>query len=649
MDSPTRPLLVYDGDCEFCRMWIARWRHATGPRVEYTPYQQVASRFPGIAVERFRAAVQWIAADGGRAEGADAVFRALACAPGRAWPLWAYHHLPGVAGVSEWGYRRVAGNRVPLARLTRLLWGHHVVPPGDAVTAWLFLRLLGVVFALAFASAGVQMAGLVGPTGILPAREYLSAVAAHYGATRYVVVPTLCWLGSGDAALATIAAVGGAGALALAAGIAPGLALLVAWASYLSLVSVGQEFFWFQWDALLLEAGFLALFLVPWRWRSRLRDAPAPPRSGVWLLRWLLFRLVFASAVVKLSSGDATWRNLTALTWHYQTQPLPPWTAWYAHQFPVAFQRLSAAVMFAIEGGAPFLMFTPRRLRLAGAAAIAGLQLLILVTGNYGVFNVLTMALCVLLLDDGVWPRWLRRWRCGPAAAPSPDAAGPSEFRATTTPAAQASASRAAASTLRRAVAAALVALSLVPLLSAFRRPMPWLEPLAAVHRSIAPFELSNSYGLFAVMTTERDEIVVEGSADGTDWRPYTFRWKPGDPRRRPEFVVPHMPRLDWQMWFASLSDVRRETWFLRFCERLLQGSPAVLRLLEGAPYPAPPRYVRAVSWDYRFTDARTRRATGAWWVREPRGLYCPVLTLDHGSLAAAPMDSLGNLATPGP
>ena len=629
MQPLTKPLFVFDGTCGFCRKWVARWRRATGDRVDYAPFQEAAARFPEIPPERFAAAAQLIEPGGRRSEGAEAVFRSLAQAPGRGWPLWLYDHVPGFAAVSDWCYRRIARHRPLCDRVTDAVWGPHVVPPGETLTAWIFLRLLGIVAALAFVSLALQIKGLAGTEGILPAREFLDAVRSHYGAMSPALVPTLCWFGASDAALLGMSVAGVAFSLLLAAGIAPVASLVGVWVLYLSLASAGQEFFYFQWDALLLETTFLSLFLAPWRWRSRPRDDPPPPRAALWLLRWLLFRLVFSSAVVKLSSGDPTWRHLTALTWHYQTQPLPPWTAWYAHQLPAWFQKLSAAVMFAIEGLVPFFIAAPRRIRFAAAGMLAGLQLLILVTGNYGIFNLLTIALCALLLDDGVWPR--RR-----SARARTDLAEPEP---------RAHAGVAWPARALRPIAAALVVLSLVPLTNAFRWPVTWLGPVAIGHRALSPFQLSNSYGLFAVMTTERDEIDVEGSDDGVTWRSYPFRWKPGDPMREPAFVAPHMPRLDWQMWFASLGDVRRETWFLRFCDRLLRGSRPVTALLESTPFPrSPPRFVRALFWDYRFTNAATRRATGAWWRRELRGLYCPVLTLVDGRLAAVESDSLGNV-----
>jgi hypothetical protein len=254
---------------------------------------------------------------------------------------------------------------------------------------------------------------------------------------------------------------------------------------------------------------------------------------------------------------------------------------------------------------------------MCAAAAIAFLQSLILATGNYGFFNWLTLALCVLLLDDAVWPLWLRR-RAGlvvvGGAAPQPGT--PGGHRVAT------------------AVAVGLGLLGAVPLLGAMRVPGTWLGPLPYAYELVQPFRTVNPYGLFAVMTTRRLEIEVEGGDDGVHWRPYAFRWKPGDPRRRPAFVPGHMPRLDWQMWFAALEPDRPAPWFLGFARRLLSGSRPVLGLLDGDPFPErPPRLLRASLYQYRFTDAAGRRATGAWWSREYVGEYLPPVELLGGRL----------------
>jgi len=615
-----RPLLVYDGNCGFCKRWVARWQRVTGDRVAYAPSQEAALRVPDIPESAFAEAVHLIEPDGRRSRGAEAVFRALAYAPRRRGWLWAYRHVPGFRGLTEWCYRLVAGHRPAFSRLTGWIWGAHVTPPGETVTAFLYLRLLGVVYAIAFVSLWTQVSGLIGSGGILPASATLQSLrsAESLGLSRYWLAPTLCWITSADWFLSALCAGGAALAVSLALGFAPVPCLIGLWAAYLSLATVCREFLWFQWDGLLLEAGFIALFLAPWGILPRPHSAA--PRGALRLTRWLLFRLLFASAAVKLASGDPVWRDLTALRYHYETQPLPTWIAWYAHHLPLWFQRASAGTTFLIEGLVPFLIFTPRRIRFLAAALIAGQQLVIAATGNYGFFNLLTLAMCVLLLDDEVWPPSLRA-RLEGRGKPAP--------RAGSWPA-----------WIRRPVLVAVFLLSLVPLFAAMHAPQSLLGPLPGAYGLIAPLRTVNHYGLFAIMTRERREILVEGSADGVDWKPYEFRHKPGDPTRRPGFVAPHQPRLDWQMWFAALSDYRREFWFLRFCEELLGNSKPVLRLLARNPFrDAPPRYLRAVVYRYHFTDPAARRSTGAWWRREPLGLYCPVLTLEEGHLVAAPAE----------
>jgi lipase maturation factor 1 len=608
--------MIWDGTCGFCRRWVERWRATLGDRVDFATSQEVASRFADIPAERFREAVQLVEPDGTVTQGAEAVYRSLARAPGRGWMLALYRRLPGFAAASEALYRLVAAHRPAFDRLTTLLWGAHLVPPGRRFTAWIFLRLVGVTYLIAFLSLGVQVDGLVGSRGILPVGEFLALVRQHFGPgfDAFTFAPTLAWLGPGDGALHAMCVAGAIAAALVVAGLVAPVALFACWVLYLSLVTAGQNFLWFQWDGLLLETGLLAIALAPRRWWSRPASDPPPSRLAVAVVLWLLFRLMLSSAAVKITSGDPTWHDLSALTHHYETQCLPTWPAWYMHHLPRGFQRLSTLVMFACEGLAPFLLLAPGRLRLLGVAAMIGLQLMIAATGNYGFFNLLAIALCVLALDDAVWPRWR------PAAVPAP--ARPARWaRAVGVPA-----------------AVIYLAISLVPMLQVLRWPTGWMGPLPAIHSRFSGFRSIDRYGLFAVMTTRRIEIELEGSMDGATWQPYAFRWKPGDPRRRPAFVAPHMPRLDWQMWFAALSDFQSESWFLPFCRRLLEGSPPVLRLMGRDPFAgSPPRFLRAVAWDYHFTDAATRKATGAWWRRERLGLYCPVLGLEGGRLYAVP------------
>jgi hypothetical protein len=482
---------------------------------------------------------------------------------------------------------------------------------------WLFLRGMALVWLAAFLSLAVQVQGLAGPEGILPAQRTLDAVRDAWGTDALLQAPTVCWWTGAGARTLDLLCAGGVGLAVLAAvGVLPGPCLLLLCAVYLSLAVVCSTFLQFQWDLLLQEAGLLAAFLAPWKaWAPGLaRDRP-PSRTVLVLLRLLLFKLLFLSGVVKLTSGDPTWHDLTALRYHYWTTCLPTWTGWWMYQLPDAFHRASAVGMFVAELGVPFLFFAPwRRVRAAAAAAEVGLQAAIAATGNYGFFNLLAVVLCIPVLDDttlraGIPVRWRER-----LATPSADAWVPAWRRAPAF-----------------ALAAVVLPLSLLQMQAHVLgvRSLPGIAVRAL--QAAQPWRSVNGYGLFANMTTTRFEIVVEGSNDGETWLPYAFRYKPGDPLRRPRFIQPHMPRLDWQMWFAALSDWRRQPWFLNLLERLLEGSPPVVALLENDPFPdAPPRRIRAVLWDYRFTDREERRVTGAWWKRERRGLYCPVLERDE-------------------
>ena len=312
---------------------------------------------------------------------------------------------------------------------------------------------------------------------------------------------------------------------------------------------------------------------------------------------------MFMSGYVKLASGDATWHGLTALTLHYQTQPLPTWIAWYAHQLPAWFQKFSCGVMFALELVGPFLLFGPRRLRLGAALALAAFQVIIALTGNYTFFNLLTVVLCLLFLDDAWWSRWF-------GIAPRLYSAALASRRAVS-----------ARPPLRRwtgrAVTGVFLAASLVVTLPSLLRLRSWPAWFVSTYRVVAVTRSVNSYGLFAVMTQTRPEIIIEGSLDGRTWTPYEFKWKPGDLQRRPGFVAPHQPRLDWQLWFAALAYPNIEPWMTPFFRQLAVNAPAVTRLLKTNPFARePPRHLRAVVYEYQFTTPAERRRTGAWWKR---------------------------------
>lgn len=604
-----RPLLIYDGDCRFCSLWIARWRAMSGDRVEYRPAQEVAREFPEIPPEAFGESLQFIDIDGRRFERAEAVFRSLATATAAGCVMaWMYEKVRPFAAMCDGAYRLVAGNRMLFSRLTRLLWGRDVTPPTYAMATSIFLRLLGLIYAIAFVSFGVQMKGLIGAHGILPVREVFPQVAQELGADAWWQWPTLLWLWPQDGMLSLLTWAGVLCSALVIAGVAQPLALAGAWAAYLSLVVAGQDFYSFQWDVLLLEAGLLAVFAAPWRWRPNLAPR-VPGRLAHFLLLWLLFRLMFSSGAVKLASEsrippeDRVWSKLTALDFHYWTQPIPTPLAWFAAQAPQWFQKMSCAGMFAVELVLPFFIFLPRRPRLIACGGFIALQTLIALTGNYGFFNLLAVALALLLLDDAVWPRFHCR-PCGCVTWP----------RWIVPP-----------------LAIAYLVLSVIPLAGALRSLPAALEPIAWIYGHIAPFRSINSYGLFAVMTKERGEIQLQGSMDGVTWKTYEFKYKPGPLNRRPPFVAPDMPRLDWQMWFAALGDVQSAPWMGPFVARLFEAQPDVLALLAKDPFDGKaPRYLRANMDDYHFTDFAQRHATGDWWRSDPRGIYFSEISRDQ-------------------
>ena len=638
-NPPPTPLLIWDGECDFCRLWIERWREITGGKVNYATFQEAAERFPEIPVDQFTRAMAFIKPDGDVFFAAEAVYRSLAHRRSRRWLAWSYDRVPGFAAVSETGYGFIARHRNFASTVTRLLWGNDVRRPTYFWARRWFLRALGTIYLIAFVSLWVQVDGLVGSDGMSPANQFLPAVRAQIGPDAYAFLPTLCWFGQSDAFLHFLCGSGVLFSLLLIFGIAPAIWLVALFVLYLSLTIAGQIFFNFQWDVLLLEAGFLSIFFAPWRlWPRRFSveavvpaannfhpagDMPAtalatpsrqqePPvsRAGLFLLKLLLFKLMLMSGVVKLTSGDPSWWNLTALDYHYWSQPLPTVFGWLADKSPEWFKHFSVAFCLAIEIVAPFFIWAPRRLRLGAAGLMIFLQVGIGLTGNYCFFNLLTIALCLLLIDDSVTRMSLRGVRGQRGALFLPDRLG--------------------------AWGAVAVFILTFPInawliFSAFK---PLARPpraLANVYERLEAFRIVNGYGLFRVMTKDRCEIVLEGSTDGIDWLPYEFKWKPGDVKRAPGWCAPHQPRLDWQMWFAALETPQENRWLIALVFRLLQGSRDVSGLLSRNPFPdKPPRYVRAMFYRYRFTTVDERHQIGAWWKREELREYFPALSLDQ-------------------
>src|SRR6266498_2914025 len=529
-NPPRRPLMIWDGECHFCKRWIERWREITAGEVDYVTSQEAAARFPEIPVEQFKRAVAFIEPDGKTFFAAEAVYRSLRCLGSRKWLTWSYDHIPGFATISELAYKSIARHRGIGSAVTRLLWGKDVRPPTYFWARRWFLRALGLIYLIAFVSFWVQVDGLVGSNGMSPVNQFLPSALEQLGRKAYSLLPTLCWFNSSNVFLHFLCGGGVVLSLLLIFEIAQLLCLIALFVFYLSLTIAGQTFLSFQWDILLLETGFLSIFLAPWQLRPKRGREPPVSRAALFLLKLLLFKLMVMSGVVKLTSGHHSWgwlahpfhwSALTALDYHYWSQPLPTVFAWWADKSPEWFKHFSVAFCLVVEIIVPFFIWAPRRPRLIAAGLMIFLQIVIAVTGNYCFFNLLTIALCLLLIDDSVAGA-LR-------AAPHKRAKNVSAAFRTAEPLQDRLCSYAAI-----AVVIVTFPINAWLIFSAFKPHLEWPRPLIAIYGRLEPFRIVNGYGLFRVMTKERGEIVIEGSADGIDWLPYEFKWKPGDLMRAP-------------------------------------------------------------------------------------------------------------------
>jgi len=522
-------------------------------------------------------------------------------------------------------------------------------PKGRFLARWLFLRCLGVIYFSAFYSLIFQIRGLIGPEGILPAGAYLRGVAEQLGHFRFWYAPTLFWFSSSGRMLALVCWVGLLAAILLVLNFWPRGMLLVCFICFLSFVAAAGDFSGYQSDGMLLEAGFLSLFFAPAGFRPGLGVSRPPVRAAFYLLIWEWFRIYFESGVAKIVSGDPQWRNFTALDDYYQNGPLPTWIGWYAAHLPHWFHQFTTGLTLGLELCLIWATFLPRRFRIILFFIVTPWQLGIILTANYTFLNYLVLVLGFLLLDDRFLRRFVpSRWRRELPEPPLQQAPGaessdiaplslmPSVAHAVA-PASSAekiSDDKTSTSwtTLRQHLAPIRITAVAVLLLWIFYAatvqivwtigPVPF--PTTPVSL-LDPFRIANRYGLFAVMTRARYEIEFQGSNDGQTWTAYPFRHKPQDVDKPPRIYAPYQPRLDWNLWFASLGEWRDNPMVVRTEWRLLANDKDVLSLFAANPFPqAPPRYLRAVLWQYWFTTVKEKRATGDWWRRQFLGLYAP-------------------------
>jgi len=476
---------------------------------------------------------------------------------------------------------------------------------------WLFVRLLAIIFLIAFVSLWVQIIGLVGSNGILPAAEYLSFAEEEFPDDFYIKFPTLMWFNISDLTLHLLCGFGVLFSILFFIGIVNLFSIVALVVLYISLSTVSQVFLGFQWDNLLLETGFLTIFSLPFVFNLGFNKLFQSNKYVLFLFKLLLFKLVFFSGLVKILSGDYVWGNLTALTYHYETQPISNIIAYYVHHFPFWFHKISCITMFLVELVVPFSIFAFPLLRRIGCLSLILFQILILITGNYCFFNLLTIALSLLLLDDYFWCLIFPHLKSRMNALVRVKSFWNKK--------------------LILAFVSFVVVINSFLLFRILGLNDPIIKPLGNLYYSIYQFRIINSYGLFAVMTRTRPEVIVEGSNDGIHWDEYEFKFKAGDLSKPPPFVAPHQPRLDWQMWFAALGNIQRNLWFVNFCIKLLEDSQDVLKLVGKNPFPEKaPRYIRALLYNYKFSSLEERKNTGNWWKRELVGVYLPVISLEQ-------------------
>lgn len=523
----------------------------------------------------------------------------------------------------------------------RYLFDSEYGPADHFISRWIFLRALGLIYFSAFFALLFQVRGLIGTQGILPAAEYLQA-ARTLGALRFWYVPTLLWLSSSDHMLMAICWTGLIASVILVANIWPRAMLLICFVCFLSFVSAAQEFSGYQSDGMLLEAGFLSLFLAPSGFFPGLGRSRPFPRAAMLLLLWEWFRIYFESGVVKLRSGDPTWRNLTAMYEYYQNGPLPTWIGWYLQHLPHWFHIATAAATLTMELVLVWMAFLSRPWKIACFYIVTIWQIGVITTANYTFLNYLVLILAVFLLDDEFWLRLVpQKWRT--AMNWNPLDVEKQEDEETT------EAKPLQIAPMRTAQIAVVLTwifyATLVPLANmSAELPLP-AKPAAALE----PFRIANQYGLFAVMTPHRYEIEFQGSNDGESWTAYPFRYKPQDPKDRPRIYAPYQPRFDWNLWFASLGSWQQNPMVPQTEELLLENDEAVLGLFAGNPFRnTPPRFVRAVLWQYWFSTPEQKRSEGVWWQRKYLGLYAPTLTrLPNGRFGIVDESTLGDSFRP--
>jgi hypothetical protein len=489
------------------------------------------------------------------------------------------------------------------------------VPSADTywLTRFVILRWMGFVYLIAFYVAARQLVPLVGADGLTPAPLFFQQITEQLGGkwSGFIALPSIFWIDCSDAWLRAVPWIGVVLSCFVLAGYANALMMTVLWIFYLSIVHVGQDWYGYGWEIQMSETGFLCIFLCPLL-NARPFPRRPPPLQVIFLFRWLIFRIMLGSALIKLR-GDSCWRDLTALYYHFETQPIPnPVSRWF-YFLPHPLLQFGVIWTFVVELVAPWFVFWPRWGRYIAGGLIASFQFTLIVSGNLSFFNWLTILPALACFDDRFWRRIVPTF-LNSNAVEAQLAAKPSRAMAG----------------IAWAVAALVAVLSLQPVLNL-------MSPEQAMNTSFDPLNLVNTYGAFGSVGRERPVIVFEGTESSdpdtaTDWKEYPYVGSPWDPRLSPPQIAPYQPHLDWQLWFAAMASYHEYPWTLNLVWKLLHNDPGTLSLFAGNPFPDhPPRYVRAVLYRYHF--AKPGNPEHVYWTRDRLGLWLPALSADSPDL----------------
>ena len=541
--------MVWDGECHFCRLCADRFKSQKKVNIEFIPYQEIFNKYPKAPELDYKKSVVFFTKKD-TYKGAAAVF-SFYNEIGKKLPMWLYRKFKIFEKISESFYQFIANNRRLFQSIGQFFWGSNYLPDTYKISGWIYGRLLGFVGLIAFLSFWSQSDMLISSNGIVPFESDLRQIEGFITKTntdisKWFARPTILWLSQTDLWLDMVLFIGALASLSLIIGLVPHMSILVSWICYLSISSVSEPFLNFQWDTLLLETYLLSIFFVPWKIFDDRKNIQNPSCIGKWLLWFLIIKLMVESGLVKFtffgSDGSNTWRELTALNYHYWTQPIPSWISWYVDKLPEFIDKISLIFTYCCELVIPFMILFPRKIRRVALFSLIIFQVLIIITGNYGFFNLLAIVICVTLIDDQLVGIYFNKWfKSGKEGKEN------------------------LLQKIKLAFGLIILSCFIYTTLFFIDRDLKGNRPnvnqryndISSIGRNLIQAaqvtRSMNAYGLFRVMTVTRPEIYIEALSSDSIWHPILFNYKPVEPSDRPKFFFPHMPRIDWQIWFEAL------------------------------------------------------------------------------------------------